>query len=420
MDPEQKETHSVRVGTPHNQSHFKTPEEAAAHTPAGADSYGDRVSVASPGSSKKGLSLKKIHKHLWDKFRDLSTRRKVVVIVVVVLVLGGVVTVSVLALHKKKPIVGVVTKTAAPNKAAPAPTTVPSNLTGLPVAPAINQEPVTGVMIENLDAARPQSGLNDAGVVFEALAEGGITRFLALYEDAGAASVGPIRSLRPYYLGWALGFDAPIAHVGGSPEALSDLSSWGGKDLDEFYNSSAYTRITTRQAPHNVYTSIADLNTLEASKGWTSSTFTGFPRKADAPLKTPTATTIKLTFSSYDYNPVYTYDATTNTYNRAEDGAPFTDEVSGAQISPKVVIAMVVPWAQGALDSSGAYYSEYSYLGSGQVDVFQDGGVTTGTWSKTSNNAQITFTNAQSAPIKLDAGQTWIDAVATASDISYQ
>ncbi len=300
-----------------------------------------------------------------------------------------------------------------------APSTVASNLSGLQVDPSLNKLPVTGVMIENSTEARPQSGLGQAMVVFEAVAEGGITRFLALYQDTSPSSVGPIRSARPYYIQWALGFDAGYAHVGGSPDALIDLKGWNARDLDQFANSAYYQRISSRQAPHNVYTSIARLNQLEDSKGYTSSNFTGFPRKADAAVKQPTAGSINLTLSGAAYNVHYDYVAATNTYNRSEGGAPQIDANTNTQISPRVVVAMVIPESNGALDSSGAYYSDYASIGSGPVYVFQDGTVTTGTWTKSTNGSQITFANGAGQPIKFNAGQTWLTAVSSTGKVSY-
>lgn len=399
--------HSYRPGRDKNsEADFKTPEQ-----------------IAEESKKKPNSAFEHKQKHLKKRanplrwFRELSTRRKIIVVAALIIVLAIVVTVIVLNINKKP------AQTSASNtttqKTTQHTTTVASNLTGLQVNPSVNQRPVTGVMIENSDAARPQSGLIDAGVVFEAVAEGGITRFLALYQDTQPSSIGPIRSLRPYYLSWDMGFDAPIAHVGGSPDALADIQSWGAEDLDQFYNGNYYTRVTFREAPHNVYTSMAELNSLEQSKGYTSSTYTGFPRKADNPSSDPNATSISLDLSSSDYNVSYVYDKSTNSYNRSEGGAPQTDMVTGAQISPKVVIAIVVPETQGALDASGAYYSDYSYLGSGQADVFQDGTVTIGTWQKTSNASQITFTDNNGNTIKLNAGQTWITAVANSPAISY-
>ncbi len=306
-----------------------------------------------------------------------------------------------------------------PKTIAPKPNTVPSTLSGLPVPPADNNLPITAVMIENTPYARPQSGLSQAGVVFEALTEGGITRFMALFQDQQPTSVGPVRSARPYFLQWDLGFDAPYAHMGGSPEALADIKAWGVKDLDGMYYPGPYTRISSRQPPHNLYTSIPQLVSLEASQGWTSSNFSGWPRKADSPSKTPDATNINFDLSYSTYNVSYSYNASTNSYNRFEDGAPQTDANTNKQLSPKVVIGMVVPWSNGQLDSTGAYYSVYQTIGTGTAYVFQDGTETTGQWSKASANAPLQFTTATGQPLKLNAGQTWITALASANEMAY-
>jgi hypothetical protein len=297
---------------------------------------------------------------------------------------------------------------------------ITSPLTGLPVSATDAQRPVTAVMVENSDAARPQAGLSQAGVVFEALAEGGITRFMALYQETQPSNIGPIRSLRPYYLQWAMGFDAAVAHVGGSPQALTDVNSWSSKDINEFYYGSSFHRISTREAPHNVYTSIAALNSIESSKGWTTSKFTGFPRKDDSPSKSPDATSIDLNPSYADFAVNYSYNPTNNSYLRSEGGAAHMDSNTGTQIEPKVVIAMVVPLSRGALDATGAYYSDYQAIGTGPVYVFQDGTVTTGTWSKAGNADQIEFSDANKNPIKLNAGQTWITALASNGEVTYK
>jgi len=274
-------------------------------------------------------------------------------------------------------------------------------------------------MIENSDDARPQSGLSQAGVIFEALAEGGITRFMALYEEGQPNSIGPIRSARPYFIDWLAPFDAAYAHVGGSPAGLAEISTLNIKDMDEFYNGNSYTRITSREAPHNVYTSLSSLLSLEQSKGWASSNFVGFPRKADAPSKSSTVNNINLNISSLDMAVNYQYDPVLNSYKRSEGGAAMVDANTGQQLEPKVVIAIVVPWTDGALDSSGAYYTDYSDIGSGTAYVFQDGIVTQGTWEKSSQTSQIQFISSSGAPIQLNAGQTWITAVGSVSEVSY-
>ncbi len=299
-------------------------------------------------------------------------------------------------------------------KEPPKPTTEASRLTGIQVSPEYNQLPVTGVMIENSPDARPQSGLVDAGVVFEAVAEGGITRFLTLFQEAQPDYIGPVRSVRPYYLQWLQGFDAAVAHVGGSPEALAKIRNEGIKDLDQSFNGGSYQRISARYAPHNVYTSLGSLIALGKSKGFTGSTFTGFPRKADTPTA-PTAQAIDLSISGPLYNVHYTYDKASNSYQRNEGGTPHKDERSGKQISPKVVIAAVL--AKG-IHPDGVHTS-YGVIGSGTVYVFQDGIVAQGTWTKTSDKEQIKFIDGAGAPIPLNTGQTWITAVAGATDVKF-
>lgn len=314
--------------------------------------------------------------------------------------------------HGKKTVPTVVKKA---NKVVVA-KTVPSTLTGLPVDPAVNQRPVTAVMIENSLDARPQSGLGDAGVVFEAIAEGGITRFLALFQDTAPGNIGPIRSARPYYVQWAMGFDAGYAHVGGSPEALDDIKAWGVHDLDQFANGGSYHRVGDRAAPHNVYSSIDTLNQLETSKGYATSTYGGFTRKTKAAsAKTITARTVDFNISGPDFNVHYEYDKGNNRYVRNEGGAPHIDANSNQQITPKVVIGMIVPYGLEADD----HHSSYGVIGSGQVFVFQDGAVTTGTWSKDDSTHQIKFTDAAGKTLALDPGQTWITALGDAGRVSY-
>src|SRR3954469_13189590 len=94
---------------------------------------------------------------------------------------------------------------------------VAAPLTGLLIDPTLAKRPVTAIMIENSLDARPQSGLQDAGVVFEAIAEAGIKRFLELFQDTRPGYIGPVRSLRPYYIDFGWPYQAAIAHVGGSP-----------------------------------------------------------------------------------------------------------------------------------------------------------------------------------------------------------
>lgn len=299
------------------------------------------------------------------------------------------------------------------NYTPPAPTTVASPLTGIQVTPEQAKRPVTGVMIENSIDARPQSGLTEAGIVFEAIAEGGITRFLALFQEARPANFGPIRSARPYYVQWAKGFNASYIHSGGSGEALALIRSLGVKDLDHgYYGERIASRVSSRYAPHNVYTNFDTVDAMNGELGYTSSEFTPFTRKE--PTKPAegvalTATKIDFNISGANYNTSYSYDAATNSYARVLAGRPHTDQESGKQISPNVVVALITEYS---IHSDGVH-SVYRTTGTGELLVFQDGNVTTGTWKKDSAEASLEFLGADGEPLALNAGQTWITAIPT-------
>lgn len=350
--------------------------------------------------------------HIWP--RRWSTKKKRIctaLLVVFLLALAGGGYYWYRATHMTKP-ADVVAKEETP----PAPTTEASRLTGVQISPELNKRAVTGVMIENSPDARPQAGLKDAGVVFEAVAEGGITRFLALFQESQPDHIGPVRSARPYYLDWLLPFDAAYAHVGGSPDALAQIKSLGVKDLDQFSNAGAYQRVSNRYAPHNVYTSSAKLDALEQQKGFTTSNFTGFVRKAESPVEVPAAIAIDLAISSYLYNVHYDYDKVSNSYKRSEGGKPHVDERSGEQIAPKTVVALVMP---SGIAADGTH-TDYKTVGSGPMFVFQDGGVTQGTWTKADRKAQFTFTDAAGKPLALNPGQTWVTMVGNAGAVTYR
>lgn len=293
-----------------------------------------------------------------------------------------------------------------------------SPLTGLQVADeATTKRHVTAIMIENSPDARPQSGLKDAGVVYEAIAEGGITRFIALFQEARPGLVGPVRSVRPYYVEWAATYDAAVAHIGGSARALQMIRSGSyGLDLDQFFNASTYWRASDRAAPHNVYTNFDRLDQLVAAKGKKTSSFTPLERKEDEKSKTPNATHINMPISSAWYAVDYDYDAATNSYVRKVGGAAHVDR-EGGQIQPKVVIALQVTMTTEMEDG---YREQIATTGSGKAFVFQDGTVTEAVWQRPDVKSQITFVDTAGKPLKLNRGQTWITALPSPKAPSWQ
>jgi len=338
----------------------------------------------------------------------LHKKLAIILSIVIVLVVSGGVA-GALHLIIKKP-----SSTAAPAKVVkpvpkPEAPKFYSPLTGKLVADeAATHQAVTAVMIENSPDARPQSGLKESGV--------GITRFAALYQQEKPALVGPVRSVRMYYVDWIAAFNASVAHIGGSQAALVEVRNGNYRDIDQFFNSGAYYRATDRYAPHNVYTSFERLDALNAAKGFTTSTFTGFSRKDSKASKTLTATTINVDISSAVYDSSYTYNPDHNSYNRSVGGQPHMDRESG-QISPRVIIVMKI--AERTVLEDG-YRQQIDAIGSGPATIFQDGTVQEVTWSKASKTEQIKFTDAEGKDVPLARGQTWLTSVPEDGGVTWQ
>ena len=350
------------------------------------------------------------------KFRPQPKRKKLIIAgitAVAVGIVGTAVVIEVNRLGSFKRATSSVTSMIKPSIPAAPPPTAPSPLTGLPVDPGAAKQPIVGIMIENLDPdARPQSGLSDAGVVYDALAEGGITRFLALFQEPVPSSIGPIRSLRPYYLDWGLEFDAPVIHAGGSQPALAAIGPRGLKNVEALVLGSPYfTRTSDRLAPHNLYTSTNGVSTVLAKlKFDRQPTFNVWPRKADSAEATPSHPTIDIDFGSASYNVKYTFDSTSNSYARELAGKPHVDRNSGQQIMVKNVVVEFVPTSYSTQED-GKPETNIALIGSGQALVFEDGGKTDATWKKTSDTSQTQLIDGNGQPIQFNRGNSWIEVV---------
>lgn len=283
-----------------------------------------------------------------------------------------------------------------------------SALTGLPVADeAATKGNVTAIMIENSPDARPQSGLQQADVVYEAIAEGGITRFAAVYQQNRPELIGPVRSLRMYYIDWLTPYDPAIAHVGGSLYALREVRNGTHKDLDQFFNAGTYWRAGDRYAPHNVYTSFAKLDALNAQKGYTQASPQPIVR-GDTPISGQTANLISVTMSGPTYNSNWNYDAGSQTYLRSQAGAPHIDREKG-QISTQVLV--VLKQQMDTVMEDG-WRENYHTSGSGDAVVFANGKAAEVIWHKQDMRTQLSFTNkSDGKAFALPRGKTWISAV---------
>ncbi|MFA6908482.1 MAG: DUF3048 domain-containing protein [Patescibacteria group bacterium] len=275
-----------------------------------------------------------------------------------------------------------------------------------------------GVMIENLVSARPQSGLGDANVVYEALAEGGITRFLALFATGyEVPKIGPVRSARSYYLDWALEYGALYAHIGGSPQALTDIKTKKVFDLNQFAYSQYFWRDTERQRPHNLYTSSAKLAlAVRDRKAPEQGNFSSWAFKAEAALasRPAEAKSVEIDFSSFSYKVIYDYNREKNAYMRNQAGQPHVDS-EGKQISAKNVI---VQYTKATL-ADGDGRLAMTTVGEGKAIIFRDGVAVQGTWKKTSPEGRTQYLDSSGKPVELIPGTIWVEIVPTDREIVY-
>lgn len=304
----------------------------------------------------------------------------------------------------------------------PTPQTVPAPLTGQLVDPAIARRHPIAVMIDDLRAARPQSGLSMADVVWQAPAEGGIPRYMAIFQTQLPKDIGPVRSSRYYYITWAAEWKAIYTHAGGSPQALQTLRSKGNGqwvyNLDAFRRPAAFRRIHTRAAPHNLYTTGPNLQKTGANLGAKDKDYQPvWNFAADAPLdQRPVGGSIQV---SYLANTItYKYDRASNSYFRSVTGeAKQTDAANGQRIHPKNVIVMRMRF--GPLSNSNPHKGrlEATVIGSGKAWIATNGKTIVGTWKKTSVTGPTLFFDSQGKPVTLTAGQTFINVMQLTSPV---
>ncbi|MCL4367413.1 DUF3048 domain-containing protein [Patescibacteria group bacterium] len=301
------------------------------------------------------------------------------------------------------------------------------------------------VMIENHPDARPQSGLSSADIVYEAVAEGGITRFMAIYLcNLGEAQVGPVRSARTYFIDWLSEYDAVYAHVGGAntpgpADALSQIVKYDIKDLNQFSIGFPtywrdYQRLGRNVATeHTMYSTTAKLWDVAAKKGYVaadsegnkwSDTFVPWKFKDDnknTPAGSAIADKIDVTFwQGYsDFNVTWQFDGTCDCYKRFNGGAPHIDLDNNQQLTAKNV---VVQFEKESRANDGYENNEhllYKTIGSGKALIFQDGKVIEGTWNKASRTDRTIYKDSQGKEIAFNRGVIWIQTVPEGAKVDY-
>ena len=273
-------------------------------------------------------------------------------------------------------------------------------------------KPLLAVSIDNSPEARSQAGLQDADVVIETLAEGGITRFLAFFESHEAEKIGPVRSARPYFVDWALGEGAILAHSGGSKEALDEIdSSTDLKDVNEFYNEKFFWRDQTKTAPHNLLTSTELLGKLAEKKGWAADQHNwGWDTDSrQTALTANQIAKIAVNFSYAPYAVTFRYNPADNTSERVQDGSP--------QIAAK---NLVVLYTDSTVIDKNLLTIALRTTGSDKAVVFRDGSLMQARWKKESAGGPLQLLDADGTKVALESGLTWIAVVDQHSSVSWK
>lgn len=297
------------------------------------------------------------------------------------------------------------------------------------------------VMIENHEESRPQSGLTSADVVYEAVAEGGITRFMAVFYCNAVVDiqVGPVRSARTYFLDWLSEYDALYAHVGGAntpgpANALGQIIDYKVKDLNQFSIGFPtfwrdYQRLGHPVATeHTMYSTTQKLWDVGAKKGWNmadsagvawNKSFVSWKFKDDKAESSVTKITVPFWEGQNNYTVEWNYDQACNCYKRNNGGQAHTDLNNKKQISPKTVVVQFQKEGRANDGYEGNVHLIYTNKGEGKALVFEDGKVIEGKWMKANRLARSKFVDKSGKEVEFNKGQIWIQTVPEGSNVRY-
>lgn len=288
-------------------------------------------------------------------------------------------------------------------------------LTGLPAEEAIANRPVL-ITVENSPQARPQSGLDKADIIYEVLAEGEITRFLAIYQSQNAETIGPVRSMRPYFVEIGDGLDAVLVHAGWSPDAMVKMKEKKSEHLDQVYGDDAfYWRSKERKAPHNLYTSTAKINEgIEKRKfrqDWNERSLP-FVESEAALFLEQSGKSVEIPYL-HGYSVSYEYDMESKLYKRTMAGKPHVDKETEQQLTAKNI--MIIETQHKVLDNEGR--RAVDVFGPGQGYLLQEGRAQSITWER-KNGLIRAYANGREVP--LISGVTWVQIVPNLSKVNIE
>lgn len=275
-----------------------------------------------------------------------------------------------------------------------------------------NSRPIA-IMINNISVAQPyQTGLNDAYIVYEMIVEGGITRMLAIFKDSNLASVGTIRSARPYYLDYALENDAVYVHFGYSEQARVDINSLGIDNIngltDNFYWREKFPVATE----HTVYSSMKKINNTISKKGYRTTSdkdlllnYSADEIDISKMENSVKADKVKIVYSTSQTN-LFVYDETNKVYIRKSNGETRYDYVTKEAFTAKNIITYQV-------ENTTSYEQGYGRqvldnVGSGEGYYISNGYAVKIKWEKDSRSGQTVYKYLDGTEITVNDGNTYI------------
>jgi hypothetical protein len=304
------------------------------------------------------------------------------------------------------------------------PTPIPSgwaysDLDGVP-APAnlAHREPIA-VMIDDQVIARPQSGVSTASIVYQAPADGNQDRYMVIFQEGTADSVGPVRSARPYYVTWATEYKAVLGHFGGDASSLQNIIPAATRskllyNMDDlrYHQDCPYHRIKTRPSPHNAYTDTKKLYECVAYLKYpmTSQNLALRAFRDDSPAASrPTAQAISIAYRTGTVG--YTFSPGTDSYLRLIGGKPELDPANNLNVYARNIVVMYQEKSISPYSEPGHSRPDIAIVGSGKALIFQEGKEIVGTWKKKSDTGLTRFYDKSGKEIPLVRGETFIQSI---------
>ena len=280
------------------------------------------------------------------------------------------------------------------------------------------------VMINNHPKARPlQSGLNDAHIIYEILAEGGITRYLAVFNDKDTERIGSVRSSRHYFLDYALENDAVYVHWGWSPQAQKDIRSLGIKNINGLtYEGVYFYRDKSLNVPleHTGFTDMERINKAIKKLKYNDKTekeplLTYNVKDEDLSTREDAiiANNVSIPYSNMTKTS-YVYDAETKTYKRFVNDKEHTDYVTKEQYGFKNIITYKL--GTSVIDSYGRL--DLKNIGSGEGYYITNGYAIPIKWEKSTRKSQTRYYYTDGTELKVSDGNTFIQIQPTSRTLT--